>query len=407
MNLELGPIFRGMLRNKIGFGLLVFEIAITLAIGLNCVTMVKREIERVGKESGLDEENLIAISINPFGTAFEESSYRQQVVADDMALLRARPEIRDAVLVSPFPLQGGGSSLQAKPLGAPDTALVRAPRYIGGSHMVETFGLSIAEGRDFTEADVLRTSDLPEQLNVLVTRDLADALYPDGNGLGKQVDIQIEGLACTIVGIVDYMYTPYDNGGPMETRIIFFPGLRTSAGFSSYLVRTEPGHRDTTIAALNDLLLAKYPDRVLRIRSVESMKETAYFFNRFVIIVLSSVVVLLVLVTAIGLLGMTWFSVARRTHQIGVRRALGATRVAILRFFFVENSLVTVLGMTLGLALAIGLNRILIVQTSGQPLTPILVLISLVFLWSIGLAATLWPAWRGSRIEPAIASRNV
>jgi putative ABC transport system permease protein len=119
------------------------------------------------------------------------------------------------------------------------------------------------------------------------------------------------------------------------------------------------------------------------------------------------VIVLLVLVTSLGIVGLTSFSVAERTRQIGTRRALGARRTDILAHFLLENWLITTMGLSLGVALAYGLNIGLLSAVSGAKLSGALVVSGVFVLWLAGLLATLAPALRAARISPAIATRNV
>ena len=122
---------------------------------------------------------------------------------------------------------------------------------------------------------------------------------------------------------------------------------------------------------------------------------------------MSAVIALLVLVTSLGIVGLTSFSVAERTRQIGTLRALGARKVDILRQFLLENWLITTMGLTLGVGLAYALNIGLVNVASGAKLDGALLVSGVVLLWAAGLLATLAPALRAARISPAIATRNV
>jgi putative ABC transport system permease protein len=122
---------------------------------------------------------------------------------------------------------------------------------------------------------------------------------------------------------------------------------------------------------------------------------------------MSIVVVLLVLVTSLGIVGLTSFSVTERTRQIGTRRALGARRRDVLGHFLAENWLLTTLGIVIGVGLAFAVNVGLVSGVEGAKLRWPLLAVGVVGLWAAGLLATLAPALRASRISPAIATRNV
>jgi putative ABC transport system permease protein len=98
--------------------------------------------------------------------------------------------------------------------------------------------------------------------------------------------------------------------------------------------------------------------------------------------------------------------VSQRRKQIGVRRALGARRGDILRYFLVENVLITTLGIALGAALAVGLNQVLVGMLELERLPTDYVLVGMFVMWTLGLAATVGPAWRAAAVPPAVATRS-
>lgn len=402
--MEIGPILRAMARSKTKVALLVLEIAFTTAVVLNCLAMIVAQRERISRPSGLDEANLLTVAIRPWGEAFQEIGFRRDLVARDLAALRALPGVADATRISPFPLQGGGSSSLLKPEGAPDSAKVRAPVYGADPHVLSTLGLELAEGRGLVEGDMPQAPG-PQSLNCLITRDLAEALFPGRSAVGQL----IRGggpFSNVVVGVVDRMVTPY-GGGPMESRIVILPGTPPPATFMSYMVRARPGELDRVFGALDGALLGVEPARVVEVRALADVKTGGYAFNLFLARSLETIAVLLLAVTALGIFGVTSFSVTQRTKQIGTRRALGATRGAILRHFLVENTLITAMGAGLGLVGAWALNVLLVTRFDGERLGPFLVAAGLLLVWAVGIAATAAPARRAARLSPALATRTV
>jgi len=123
--------------------------------------------------------------------------------------------------------------------------------------------------------------------------------------------------------------------------------------------------------------------------------------------VLTAVIILLLFVTSLGIIGLTSFSVAERTRQIGTRRALGAQKADILRYFLLENWITTTLGLSLGILLAVGLNMLLVENLKVKRMDFSLLAGGILLLWAAGLLATWFPALKGARVAPAIATRNV
>ncbi|MBZ0114235.1 MAG: ABC transporter permease [Thermoanaerobaculia bacterium] len=403
--MEIGPIFRSLSRNKTRSILLILEIAVTLAIVLNCWNLMMQQRESLMRPSGIDEKNIIAVEVQTFGPDYQDWEYRRQVVSRDVAALRQLPGVIDATPISNFPLQGGGSSLQAKPLGARDTALTRAPVYTVDDHMLRTLDLEIVAGRAF-EAGDLRSEDGPVIMNVIVTQDLAEALFPDGDAIGQTIDTGSEEWPDIIVGVVDAMHTPY-GGGPMESQILFYPGFASRASGMNYLIRTEPAAFDSVFSAVDGVLLESEPSRVVQVQTLLEIKGGGQVISRFSVQVLSTIIGLLLFVTTLGIYGMTSFSVTQRTKQIGTRRALGASQGAILRYFLLESLVVTLIGSALGLIAASGLDVLIASQMDSERLGPTVLATGILLLWSLAILATIVPALRASKLSPALATRTV
>jgi putative ABC transport system permease protein len=413
--MEIGPIVRAMIQKKIGVILLVAEIAVTMAVVLNCINLIIDNRKRLTIPSGVDEENIIALSIQSYGDDFEEETFGDQIRQQDLELIRAQPGVIAATPISPLPLQGGGSSTQRKAVGDVNDTLVRTPIYTVDEHFLKTLDLDLIAGRAFTRDDIPpRLEDdeqpaTPPPINVIITAALAEALFPDGEALGKEITSASDQARNTIVGIVGYMHTSYDNGASgMEYRILFFPGRPGSASGLRYLVRAEPGILSELFTSLEERLATVNADRIIRTRSLMEIKMAGQFVNRFTVMVLTVIGVLLLAVTALGVYGMTSFTVTERTHQIGTRRALGARKFHIVRFFMVENAIIASLGISVGLVLAFALNVAIVNSASNATRLPVgLALVGVVIVWVICAVATLIPALRGASISPVIAARSV
>lgn len=403
--MAFGPILRAMLRNKIGVILLLIEIGVTLAIVLNCAGMVITQRKRLNKNTGLDEARLMLIEHTPFGEAYAEREFRKQIVATDLGAIRALPGVIDACIISPVPLQGGGSSMITNVRGAPAHEGVRTPVYGADANFINTLGLELIAGRTFIQSD-FQVETGPYAANALITQDLADALFPDGNALGQLLDTGSEEYADTVVGIVKHMFTPF-GGSAMETRIVFYPDNIAGSSYFTYLVRVDAQVFDSLFTAIPELMVDLQQDRVVGSQTMTEIKSGGLLMERMMANMLTIVIILLLFITAIGLAGMTAFAVARRTKQIGIRRAIGATKSDILGYFLVENSLVILAGMALGLVGGIILNRILISTADVEPLPFGLAISCVLFLLVLGWIATLLPALRATKIEPAIATRTV
>jgi putative ABC transport system permease protein len=145
---------------------------------------------------------------------------------------------------------------------------------------------------------------------------------------------------------------------------------------------------------------------VIKADTLESDRERRYHADKGLAWMLVAVSVLLLLVTASGIVGMSTLWVAQRTKQIGVRRALGARKIDILWYFITENLIISSVGIALGVLLAVVLNQILVSQFELSKLPIAYLFIAPVIFWLLGVLAVIDPARRAANISPATATRT-
>lgn len=400
--MPIGPILRSMKYNRTRFLLIILEIAITLAIVTNCVNMILTERAKMQKQSGFDDENLLYVSNSPFAPEFQDQSYVENVVNADLRAIEAMPGVKAAAATSLLPWRGGGSSGIWKSDGY--EGKFQAQIYAARGGLFDVLGVKITEGRDFTENDT--PADPNETTRVtIISRALAKKVWGDASPIGKVITNGEGENPRTVIGVIDEFYNPYAwNIGEF---VLFTPGRAYGSGGSSYLVRTEPGALEDVAANIEGTLLGVNRGRVFRQRIISEVKDHFFSGGKLVIRAMTAVIVVLVFVTALGILGITSLSVAERTKQIGTRRALGATRGDILKHFLTENWIVTTAGLILGVAATYALNYFLVSQFTDTKMPWYLVGIGMLLLWLNGLVATIPPALRAATVSPAIATRSV
>ncbi len=400
--MEFGPILRTLLRNKTRFILIAIEVALTLAIAVNCVNMMQDMQRQMDEPTGIDEANIIVVRSLPFSEDFKNDEYLDNSRKADVRLLNALPGVVSAEAVNHIPLSGSGNSSGYKPLGSKINTLATAS-LVGGINLVSTLGVQLSNGRDLLPEDITDA----DSKNVLITRAYADRLFPDGNALGQQLQGRTAENPHTIVGIIEHMHGFWP-GWTYVTHVMIVPD--GPGGFNSgtrYLVRTEPEQVETVFPMIEEPLLAANDGRNVRVETLADIKAETFEANTAIIKMLGAVIALLVFVTSIGIVGMTSFSVTERTHTIGTRRALGARQFDIVRYFLAENWIIISSGLVLGLGLTLLLNYLLVTLVSGAALDWMLLVYGALLMWAVGLLSALFPAWKGARIPPAIATRNV
>jgi putative ABC transport system permease protein len=406
--MEIGPIWRAMLKNKAGFVLIALQIAVTMTIMVNAFAIMQERSNKAGRESGLDEANTFAFASALF--AEYEYEQRQALIDEDLALLRGLPGVRNAVASNSFPLRQGGWSqgLQLQP-GNEGADPVGAAIYFVDEHGADTFAATIIDGKNFAPNQVSwkAEDDNTWPAYGIMSEALASEMFPDETGsvVGKIVYID-ETDPVTIVGVVDRLQAPWQGWSGVE-RSLLVPQRRTSE-FQRYIVRTEPGYRDELMPQVEELLSKSNTDRIIRdMTTMDQVRKLAYLGDTAMVKILSFVVILLTMITGLGIVGLASFNVSRRTRQIGIRRALGATRPAIVRYFMVENFIVSSIGLAVGGILSIALNIAMVEAFALEPLAWYVIPLAMIALWIVGQAAVAGPAKRASNITPAIATRSI
>jgi putative ABC transport system permease protein len=408
--MELGPIFRALVYNRARFWLVALEVALTLAIIVNCVNLVISLRHKYLQPSGIDEKNIVVIGLEPFAPAYQDDSYLHAARERDLERLRAYPGVQAATAIDAVPLSGGGSATGRKAEGFKGDSIT-APYFDVSDGALAALGVKLIAGRDFQPGEYHKWEDAAGDVHdqpVILSETLAKKLFPDGSALGKRItnggDAKSSNL---VVGILEHMHNSWPNAEKVEDCTMLLPGQPEYKRNIVYMVRAQPGARDGLVKSLDDFMAKIDSGRIVHVLTLETIKMRTYGDQLALIKILSTVVVLLVGVTALGIVGLTSFSVAQRRRQIGTRRALGATRQDILRYFLLENWLVTGVGLVLGLGLAWGLNFWLAKVAQAPKLDWTLLGGGMLLLWLSGILAALAPALRAMRVAPVVATRTV
>lgn len=402
--LELGPMLRALMRNKIGALLIALQIALTLTIMVNAIFMMQERNRQMARASGVDEQNTFYLS----NTVFGENYPLQSNLARDLDQIRKTPGVVAATQINAIPLSGGGWSmgLQTKP--GDDVDGTGTAIYFVDTQGIAALGVELLAGENFSESDISwrERSSNKWPPKIIITQTLAEKLF-DGDwkkALGQTVYINNHD-PMQVTGIVKSLQSPW-NGWDNTEHASLVPSQLENKG-SRLFIRTEPGRRDALMPQIEKMLADSDKQRI--IRNVKTMTETraeSYREHQATNNILLTVIIVLTLITGFGIVGLAMFSINRRTRQIGTRRALGASQWQIMRFFMLENLLISSLGVVLGIGGAIGLNIWLVSTFAMTPLTPGLLLVGCAALLLVGQLAVSYPALIAARISPATATRG-
>ena len=400
------PILSAMRRNKFGALLIATQMAVTLAFLANALTLVEQRIAWSDRPSGLDEANIFVIHSETVDDAGDLAA-RQ---ASDVDALRALNGVVDAYATDMYPLEGGGwiETVNLTPDQKTPTAF--AAHYMGDDHALHTMGLKLIAGRNFTPDEIVNRTenDVPMPSGFIVTKALAVKLFPQGNALGQPIFVENE-KPIAIIGIVDRLQGPMTAATGFDSTFsensVFTPD-RLIGERNVYMVRVQPGQLNAVMKAAEQKLMQLQGNRILQTRSMPDVRADAYRGDHGLIVLLTSICFALLIVTAFGIVGLTSYWVAQRRQQIGIRRALGATRQAIVRYFQTENFMIAVAGAAVGIAFAIALNLWMVHSFEMVRMDNSRALVGAFIILLLGQFAVLWPALRAASIPPALATRG-
>ena len=402
------PILSALLRNRTGAVLVAIQIAIALAVLVNAVYIVKQRIDRIGRPTGMDTNNIVVVSSSGFSRDYDVVG----AIRDDLAYIRGVQGVIAATPLNWVPLSNSGSSrtLSNHPDGSKNGG--EAGQYLEVDEQgIAALGLHLIAGRNFRAEEIqppVTTSTVSRfESQVIVTKAMANALFPNENAVGKTVFDQLRHPA-TIIGVVEQMqaawpeYTHLDN-------VYLLPRLPFSySGAIYYVVHTEPGKRDAIARTLEEHLSTSNPNRLIDwIRTLQSFKDRSYASDKNMEYFLIAVTTVLVAISMLGIFGLATFNVSTRTKQIGTRRAVGARKGDILSYFMIENAMITTTGILVGCALALGVGYWLSLQYNLPRLDLYYLVGGIPVLWTIGQLAVWQPARKASAVSPSVATRTV
>jgi putative ABC transport system permease protein len=408
--MELRPILATLRRHKIPAWLLVLEIALTCAIVCNAVFLISQRLQRIHLDSGVAEHELVQIRLGDIGSSPNAKAQAQT----DLAALRQIAGVRQVALINQLPFSDGGSSnsgIRLSPQQQQDT--LEASTYYGEGAL-STLGVRLLEGRDFQPDEYadfdtivadLHNDDLKNlPQTIIVTRTLADRLWPGQEALGKTIYVG-KGLPFRVIGVVADLARPNSLHMGVDYSTLW-PIRMTASDGAGYVIRTAPQDREAVLQAAVAKLKQLDPSRVvIKKRTYDEARHAFFADDRAMAGMLVGVIVALLIVTALGIVGLASFWVAQRRRTIGVRRALGATRGDILHYFQTENFLLASFGIVLGMVLAYGMNLFLMTRYELPRMPAVYFPIGALMLWALGQLAVLGPALRAAAVPPVVATR--
>lgn len=404
--LELRPIFNALLRSKAGALMLLFQIALTTAIVSNAAFIIYDRIQYLQQDTGYPEDEVFSFRVLTFGN--DVDLVQRTELDEDM--LRSIPGVIDAGFFQEVPLSGSGSAsgfgiVSADQVTDEQQQSTRAAYTFADHHAINTLGVNLIAGRNFNPDEVVVSQSFDKVPNVaIVSQAFIDDLFGEGEGMGETV--YLGSYPLKIIGVVEKMMGPWLKDSAAENFVII--PLVQAAVYQKFVVRTSADERTAVMRQIEDLMLDAYDQRVINnIDGMDIAKEDYNASDVLMLRMLLVLIVVLLLITALGIFGLTVFNINKRTKQIGTRRALGARKSAIVRYFLVENTFICAAGLIVGCAGAIYLGNLLLEEYSLPALDNSYVIATAIGVFVTSVLSVLIPANRAANISPSVATRSI
>jgi putative ABC transport system permease protein len=394
-----GGVCGGRLRSL----LVVSEVALTLVLLIGAGLMTESFWRLRDVHLGFDPRNVLTMSLSLPASKYSEEQQRADFYEQLVQRVQALPGVKAVAVANYVPLSGHwgtvGFRIEGRPALAPGDYLSAEARTVSAGYF-RAMAIPVLEGRGFTAADRLKAPQV-----VMINQTMARRFWSNEDPIGQRLNLGSTNVdVWEIVGVVgDVRHFGPDAEARAE---IFFPHGQVPLNWMSLIVRTM-GDPQNLVAAVRAEVQAIDPAQpVYDIQTMEKLVAQSIAPRRFAMFLLGIFAGVALLLGTIGIYGVISYVVSKRTHEIGIRMALGARHRDVLRMVIQQGMKLALLGIGLGLAGAVALTRMLqALLFEVKPFEPQTFLLTTFILISVAFLACWLPARRAARVAPMDALR--
>jgi predicted permease len=390
--------------HRLRSALVVSEIALAVVLLIGAGLMMKSLYRLLQTNVGFNTENLLTMTVILPATKYTENS--QSINFNDQ--LRERVQslagVSGAGTVNILPLNGGNTTrfnIEGDPVPPPGQEVEANIRTVSDNYF-QTLGIPLLAGRNFDASDKPNVQGV-----VIIGKSVADRMFAGRDPIGRKIKYSaIDAPGDLIVGVVgDVKITGLDQA---IKPVLYYPFRQNASIFSNLVLRTNSD--TTTLANMvrNEIRSIEPEAAILNINTMNEViaQTPASFMRRFPALVISIFAGIALLLASIGIYGVVSYSVSQQTHFIGVRMALGASPVDILKMVMKQGLWLALLGVGIGVAASLGVMRLLndlLFGVTTTDATTFAVVTGTLFV--VALLACYLPARRATKVDPLVALR--
>jgi putative ABC transport system permease protein len=395
----------GIGSNRLRSALVVSEMAISLMLLIGAGLVIKSFIRLQEVDPGFKPERILTINVALPGAKYREDTQRVAFTDQLLARVAALPRVESAAVVSALPLGGGENlssfSIEGRPAPPPNQVVDAEYRIVSPGYFA-TMGIPLLRGNGFTERDDANTPRV-----MVINETMARKYWPGEDPIGKRINLGDPSTSPwrTIVGIVRDGRNQRLDAEPYPQMYAAYAQSPTSG---MTLVTRAAAEPLSLVPAIRGELVAIDKDQPLyNVRTMEQVLWESVARQRFNMLLITIFAGIGLILAAVGIYGVISYSVTQRTHEIGIRMALGAQSIDVLKMVLGQGLLLAVVGIGVGIGAALLLTRVMASLLFGVSATdPLTFLVISLLLTTVALLACYIPARRAMRVDPMIALRH-
>ncbi|MCA1627986.1 MAG: ABC transporter permease [Acidobacteria bacterium] len=395
----------GSTRSRLRGALVVSEVALSLVLLICAGLLIKSVTKLRSVDPGFNPEKLLTMNVSLPGVKYPKKTDWSAFYDRLVERLEAVPGVQAAGVTSVLPLSSNfdGRGLAVEDYPKPRGEEITVDLYITNPGYLRAMSIPTLRGRPLNTQD---TETSPAV--ALINETMAKALWPDKDPLGKRIRFPgSEGDPQpwrTVVGVVsDVSQYGLDKKVPMQ---IYLPQSQYPTSFMTLVVRTSTEPTSLIAPVRNEILALDKEQAAYNIVTMERLRENSVSLRRLFMLLLLVFAGLALGLATIGIYGVISYTVARRTHEIGIRLALGASRGDILKLIIRQGLTLILIGTALGLALSQALTRVIASLLFNVSATDSATFAGVpLLLVAVALVACYLPARRATKVDPMIALR--
>jgi putative ABC transport system permease protein len=382
--------------------LVVFEVALAVVLLIGAGLLIKSFQQLLAINPGFNPDGLLTMRVNlptKKYTPAQAATFSQRL----LSRIEELPVVQSSSLSSDIPLgeitSAMNVNIEGRPLGSPGSE-IRVNRHRVSAKFFTTMGIPLAKGREFTPQD----GDQTEKV-VIIGQSMARSVWPGEDPIGKRIKSVREGSPwLTVVGVVENVKYRGLPENPDNDPDVYLPLLQDPALVLYVAARTNINPLVVTTDFRNQIQALDPDLPVFSIATMQKRIADKISQPRFNALLMATLAFIALMLAIVGVYGIISYSVSQRTPEIGIRMALGAQQSDILKMVMSQGMKLIIIGLFIGLAVALSLTRILSsLLYSVSATDPIIYAGISLLLVGVGFMACLVPAQRAMRVNPMTA----